>query len=113
MKMNRVDWRCRTPARPGDRRLVTGLREDHDVAGKAHVPDAEPVPETSSEPYLVRDIELVRSRRTIEQVEVEGFELRFHFGRLDGRNPNGLESTALLFLREADIERLCEAFKAV
>ena len=29
MKMNRVDWRNRTPAKPPERGLVTGVREDH------------------------------------------------------------------------------------
>ena len=114
MKMNRVDWRCRTPARPGDRRLVTGLREDHDVAGIAHVHHAELVHQATPEPFcLVQDIELVRSRRTIDQSEVEGFELRFRFRRSDGSPTNALESMESLFLRKADMERLCEAIKQV
>ena len=109
MKMNRVDWRCRTPAKPGDHRLVTGLRERHDSAGTARA-----FHQATPEPFcLVQDIELARSRRTIDRAEVEGFELRFRFRRLDGPPAMALESTESLFLRKADMERLCEVIKEV
>ena len=114
MKMNRVDWRCRTPAKPTDRRLVTGLREGHDLAGTSRAPDAALVHQATPEPFcLVQDIELVRSRRSIERAEVEGFELWFRFRRSDGPPTKALESTESLFLRKADMERLCEAITEV
>ena len=114
MKMNRVDWRNRTPAKPPERGLVTGLREDHDFVGTARAPDAALLHQGTPEPFcLVQDIELVRSRRTIDRDEVEGFELRFRFRRSDGPQTKALESTESLFLRKADMERLCEAIKEV
>ena len=114
MKMNRVDWRCRTPAKPGDHRLVTGLRERHDSAGTARASDAALVHQATPEPFcLVQDIELARSRRTIDRAEVEGFELRFRYRRSDEPPAKALVSTESLFLRKADMERLCEAIKEV
>jgi len=69
MKINRVDWRCRTPANPADHRLVTGLREGQDFADTARAPGAALVHQGTPEPFrLVQDIELVRSRRTIGSV---------------------------------------------
>lgn len=97
MKMNHVDWRDRTTAKPPGRRLVTGLQEA-----------------SATESFcLVQDIELFRSSRSIENSDVEGFEIRFRFRRSDGPPTKAVESTESLFLRKSDMERLCEAIKEV